>query len=156
MRSTLELILIALLPVLALVVMIMEWKSKKLQAKGLGAEDLDNHTETPGVDHKAIARRLYDYLKAGHNHKAITTRYAMEKVFGRPRAEYHEGAAGYDLVYPDFTLVDYDLYKIDEQLTDLIDQEGIYEADFSRSEGQLDRPSYDIPFILKKKSSENL
>ena len=147
--------MLVLLPVLVLVVMIQDRKESKRRGKGLDTEDLDHQSGTPGVDHETIARQLYDWLKARGSRKAISTHYAMEKAFGRPRVEYLEGGAGYEMVYPDFRLVDYDLYRIDERLMDLIEREGEYEADFSKCEDMCAGQTYDIPFVLKKKVLSN-
>ena len=147
----LEIVLLVLLPLMVLIVMVKDRKVSKERGKKLGSEELNYRNVTPGVDHKAIARKLYDWLKARNSGKAISTRFALEKVFGRPRAEYAEDGSGYAMVYPDFKLVDFDIYQIDECLTDLIDREGEYEVDYPMKEDISNKETYDIPFVLKKK-----
>ena len=147
----LELILIILLPLLLLYVMILDRKVGKLKGKDLDTEDLDHKSPTPGVDHEAIARRLYDWLIARNSRKAISTHHALDKAFGRPQIVYREDGVGYDMVYRDFSLVDYDLYLIDERLAELIEREGKYEMDFSGSLNSCDEQTYDIPFVFRKK-----
>lgn len=83
--------------------------------------------------------------------KAISTHHALDKAFGRPQIVYREDGVGYDMVYRNFTLVDYDLYLIDERLTELVEREGKYEMDFSTSLDKCDAQTYDIPFVFKKK-----
>ena len=148
----LELILIVLLPLLVLWVLILDRKVGKLKGKALDTEDLDHKSPTPGVDHETIARRLYDWLVARNNRKAISTHHALDKAFGRPQIVYREDGVGYDMVYRDFSLVDYDLYLIDERLTELTEREGKYELDFSGSINNCDAQTYDIPFVFRKKT----
>jgi len=148
----LELILIVLLPLLVLWVLILDRKVGKLKGKALDTEDLDHKSPTPGVDHEAIACRLYDWLVARNSRKAISTHHALDKAFGRPQIVYREDGVGYDMVYRDFSLVDYDLYLIDERLTELTEREGKYELDFSGSINNCDAQTYDIPFVFRKKT----
>ncbi|MBO7575019.1 MAG: hypothetical protein J6S99_04320 [Bacteroidales bacterium] len=154
----LELILIILLPLMALWIMILDRKVGKLKGNALDTEDLDHHAPTPGVDHEAIARQLYDWLIKRGNRKAISTHHVLDKAFGRPQIVYREDGVGYDMVYRDFSLVDYDLYLIDERLTELTEREGKYEMDFSDSIKNCDAQTYDIPFVFRKKriSKQNL
>ncbi|NLZ18689.1 MAG: hypothetical protein GXY24_00240 [Bacteroidales bacterium] len=145
-----ELILIVLLPILVLGMLIMDRKTDTERGKLLDTEDLDYHSGTPGVDHAAIALQLYNWLKVRNNRHAISTHHALDKAFGRPRIEYPEGGTGYVMVYADFSLVDYDLLKIDDALMDLIERENEYVADFSQCEDMFKGETYDIPFVFRK------
>ena len=85
--------------------------------------------EKEKLDYKAIASRLYDYLKSLPNGTELSTHEALDKLFGKPQVQYK----------------DYNGWG-------KIAMGHKYDADFSKYEDQCVGLPYNIPFVFKLKS----
>lgn len=103
------------------------------------------------LDYKAIASRIYSFLKTLPDGTEISTHEAVDKALGDSKVQYkdHSGCTYY---YGDIAIKEDDFWDIHYSLLGKISMGHKYEADFSNFEGQFVGLPYNIPFVFKLKN----
>lgn len=103
------------------------------------------------LDNKAIATRVYEFLKTLPNGSELSTHEAVDRVYGKPKAEYKQ-YRGYTYSYAEMIVQEDDFLGIHNSLMGKIDMGHKYEADFSKYGGEYVGLPYNIPFVFKLKT----
>lgn len=113
----------------------------------------DGRSIHKGLDYKAIASRIYSYLKTRHKKTEISTHEAVDKVLGKPEVQYtcYKGCTYF---YGGIVIEEDDFLDIHNSLMGKIKMGHKYEADFSKYEGEYVGLPYNIPFVFKLKSTD--
>lgn len=106
--------------------------------------------ENDKLDYKAIASRVYDFLKTLPNGTELSTHDAIDKALGKPEVQYKD-YCGYTYFYGGTVIKENDFWDIHYALLGIIGMGHKYEADFSKYEGQNVGLPYNIPFVFKLK-----
>lgn len=98
------------------------------------------NTQTNLPDYATIARQAYEWLKKRRAKGEISTFEVLMKMYG-----YKNGTEAFEKMGELF------LFRVDDHLMDIIEQENEYVADFSAYEDQYVGLPYNIPFVFRKK-----
>lgn len=107
--------------------------------------------EKRNLDYRAIASRIYSYLKTRPKRTEISTHEAVDKVLGKPEAQYTD-YKGYTYFYGGTVIGEDDFWAIHDSLMGKIGMGHKYEADFSKYDGECVGLPYNIPFVFKLKN----
>jgi|GEM_PF-3244882 len=107
--------------------------------------------EKRNLDYKAIASRIYSYLKTRPKRTEISTHEAVDKVLSKPEAQYAD-YKGYTYFYGGTFIEEDDFWDIHNSLMGKIRMGHKYEADFSKYDGECVGLPYNIPFVFKLKN----
>ena len=95
---------------------------------------------TPHPDNEALAREAYDWLKKRRSKREISIFEVLMKIKG-----YKWGDKELK------ELEDEDLFRFEDCLLKIIEEENEYVADFSAYENMCVGMPYSIPFVFRKK-----
>ena len=107
--------------------------------------------ENEQLDYKAIASRVYGFLKTLPDGTEISTHEAVDKALGKPVVQYKD-YSGYTYFYGGTVIKEDDFWNIHYSLMGKIGMGHKYEADFSKYEGECAGLPYNIPFVFTLKS----
>ena len=102
------------------------------------------------LDYKAIASRVYSFLKTLPDGTELSTHEAVDKALGTPQVQYKD-YCGYTYYYGDIVIKENDYWDIHYALLGKIGMGHKYEADFSNYEDQCVGLPYNIPFVFRLK-----
>ena len=106
--------------------------------------------ENQQLDYKAIASRVYNFLKTLPDGSELATREAVDKTLGKPVVQYKD-YSGYTYFYGGTVIKEDDFWKIFNSLMGKIEMGHKYEADFSKYDDMCLGLPHNIPFVFKLK-----
>ena len=106
--------------------------------------------ENDKLDYKAIASRVYGFLKTLPNGTELSTHEAVDRALGTPEVQYKD-YSGYTYFYGGTIVKEDDFWDIHYALLGKIGMGHKYEADFSKYEDQNVGLPYNIPFVFRLK-----
>ena len=113
-------------------------------------KDVIYRVENYKLDYKAIASRVYSFLKTLPDGTELSTHEAVDKALGTPHVQYKD-YCGYTYYYGEIVIMENDYWDIHYALLGKIGMGHKYEADFSNYEGQCVGLPYNIPFVFRLK-----
>lgn len=97
-------------------------------------------SNAPQPNYEALARQAYDWLKKRRNKREISAFEVLMKIKGYKWGDKELRE-----------LEDQDLLHFEESLLKIIEEENVFEADFSANEDMYVGLPYNVPFIFRKK-----
>ena len=114
-------------------------------------KDVIYFVENEQLDYKAIASRVYNFLKTLPDGSELSTHEAVDKTLGKPVVQYKD-YSGYTYFYGGTVIKEDDFWTIHDSLMGKIGMGHKYEAVFSKYEGECVGLPYNIPFVFKLKN----
>lgn len=123
---------------------------KKLGSYHIGEQSCAGNQK---LDCKAIASRVYGFLKTLPDGTEISTHEAIDKALGKPVVQYvkYKDCSGYIYLYGGTVVKENDFFEIHNALQRIIGMDHKYEVDFRKyGDVPVGRP-YNIPFVFRLK-----